>query len=336
MLSALTEGTGAITVNVGGTVYMTTLATLTRVEGSMIGALAEALSDDEVLFIDRDGPSFRYVLNYLRDPFPKPLLPGTGAEREQLAREADFYGLPGLLSRPSTNGWDGESACTQVVTQAELCGYQLRSDIHEYGQTGRPTVFNYTSYRQFPCRDLRGCSLRYMDLTGWNLRGCNLAGVDATGANFTNANLRGCNLAGVKMRAAMFFGADLCGANLTGANASGSEFKYADLRGANLVGVDASRASFEKAKLSGANLSRANLQEARLSACILYDTNFTGANVRRANFTAHFREKVEREAARGDFFGPPFEPMPPNWDPERDPEVSRSVGARFLARPIRL
>ena len=112
-MSALTDGTGAITVNVGGTVYMTTLATLTRVEGSMIGALAEALSDDEVLFIDRDGPSFRYVLNYLRDPFPKPLLPGTGAEREQLAREADFYGLPGLLSRPSTNGWDGESACTQ-------------------------------------------------------------------------------------------------------------------------------------------------------------------------------------------------------------------------------
>ena len=58
-MSALTDGTGAITVNVGGTVYMTTLATLTRVEGSMLGALAEALSDGEVLFIDRDGPSFR-------------------------------------------------------------------------------------------------------------------------------------------------------------------------------------------------------------------------------------------------------------------------------------
>ena len=39
---------------------MTTLATLTRVEGSMLGALAEALSDDEVLFIDRDGRCFRY------------------------------------------------------------------------------------------------------------------------------------------------------------------------------------------------------------------------------------------------------------------------------------
>ena len=109
---------------------MTTLATLTRVEGSMLGALAEALSDDEVLFIDRDGPSFRYVLNYLRDPFAKPLLPRDPTERDQLAREADFYGLPGLLSRPSTTeaaggDWEGESACTQVVTQAELSGYQM-------------------------------------------------------------------------------------------------------------------------------------------------------------------------------------------------------------------
>ena len=179
-MSALTGGTGAVTVNVGGTVYTTTLATLTRVEGSMLGALAEAFvaSDDEVLFIDRDGPSFRYVLNYLRDPFARPLLPRDPIERDQLAREVDFYGLPGLFGGSSTTeaagGWDGESACTQVVTQAELCGYQLRSNIHEHAtQSGQPTVFNYTSYRQFPCRDLRGCSLRFMDLTGWNLRGCN-------------------------------------------------------------------------------------------------------------------------------------------------------------------
>ena len=312
-MSALTDGTGAITVNVGGTVYMTTLSTLTRVEGSMLGALAEALSDDEVLFIDRDGPSFRYVLNYLRDPFAKPLLPSDPTEWGQLARETDFYGLPGLLSRPSTTeaaggDWKGESACTQIVTQAELSGYQFRSNIPNPCQ---PTVFNYSSYRQFPCRDLRGCSLRFMDLTGWNLRGCNLAGVDATGANFAEADLRDCNLAGV--------------------DASGADFNSADLCGANLAGVNASRACFENhANLSGANLSGANLQEARLSACRLHDTNFTGANVRRAFFNRAYREQVEREAARGDYFGPPFEPMPPNW--EQHPHISRSVGAVFNNR----
>ena len=314
---------------------MTTLATLTRVEGSMLSALAEAFvaSDDEVLYIDRDGPSFRYVLNYLRDPFAKPLLPRDPTDRDQLAREADFYGLPGLLSRPSTTeaaggDWKGESACTQIVTQAELSGFQVKSKWEE-GRDGREEK-QYQWYRQFPCCDLRGCSLRYMDLTNWNLRGCNLAGVDATGANFTNANLRGCNLAGVKMRAANFFGANLRGANLTGANASGSEFKCADLRGANLADGDMSRASFEKANLSGANLSRANLQEAKFYW--LQKVNFTGANVRRAAFdvSSEVREQVEREAARGDYFGPPFGPVPPDWDPERDPEVSRSVGARFI------
>ena len=314
-MAALTNPTGAVTVNVGGTVYMTTLATLTRVEGSMLGALAEALSDGEVLFIDRDGPSFRYVLNYLRDPFAKPLLPRDPTELDQLARETDFYGLPGLLSRPSTTeaagGWDGESACTQIVTQAELSGYQFRSNIPNPCQ---PTVFNYSSYRQFPCRDLRGCSLRFMDLTGWNLRGCNLAGVDATGANFAEADLRGCNLAGV--------------------DASGADFNSADLCGANLAGVNASRACFENhANLSGANLSGANLQEATLSPSRLYDTNFTGANVRRARIRGSngVREQVEREAARGDYFGPPFGPVPSDWDPVslRYKHISRSVGAKF-------
>ena len=314
-MAALTNPTGAVTVNVGGTVYMTTLATLTRVEGSMLGALAEALSDDEVLFIDRDGPSFRYVLNYLRDPFAKPLLPRDPAERDQLAREADFYGLPGVFGRSSTTeaegGWKGESACTQIVTQAELSGYQFRSNIPNPCQ---PTVFNYSSYRQFPCRDLRGCSLRFMDLTGWNLRGCNLAGVDATGANFAEADLRDCNLAGV--------------------DASGADFNSADLCGANLAGVNASRACFENhANLSGANLSGANLQEARFSRLQLDDTNFTGANVRRARIrgSTEVREQVEREAARGDYFGPPFGPVPSDWDPVslRYKHISRSVGAKF-------
>ena len=124
-MSALTDGTGAITVNVGGTVYMTTLATLTRVAGSMLGALAEALSDDEVLFIDRDGPSFRYVLNYLRDPFAKPLLPRDPAERDQLAREADFYGIPGLFYTMNLAGPFVASRGNQVATVYTHENYEL-------------------------------------------------------------------------------------------------------------------------------------------------------------------------------------------------------------------
>ena len=282
-MSALTDGTGAVTVNVGGTVYMTTLATLTRVEGSMLGALAEALSDDEVLFIDRDGPSFRYVLNYLRDPFAKkPLLPRDPAERDQLAREADFYGLPGVFGRSSTTeaegGWKGESTCTQTVTQAELIGIK--------------------GPRQFPCCDLRSCSLRNMNLTDWNLQGCNLAGVDATGAYFSKTSLAECNLAG----------------------------------------VNASHACFHTCSLMAANVSGANLQEAKFIDTNLGYAKFTGANVRRATFKAPLldeeREQIEREAAPGDYFGPPFGAKPPNLGPGHYPpgHVSRSVGAVFEVR----
>ena len=276
-MSALTGSTGAITVNVGGTVYKTTLATLTRVEGSMLGALAEAFaaSDDEVLFIDRDGPCFRYVLNYLRDPFAKPLLPRDPTELDQLARETAFYGLPGLLSRPSTNGWKGESACTQTVTQAELIGIK--------------------GPRQFPCCDLRSCSLRNMNLTDWNLQGCNLAGVDATGAYFSKTSLAECNLAG----------------------------------------VNASHACFHTCSLMAANVSGANLQEAKFIDTNLGYAKFTGANVRRATFKAPLldeeREQIEREAAPGDYFGPPFGAKPPNLGPGHYPpgHVSRKVGAVF-------
>ena len=236
-MSALTGGTGTITVNVGGSVYTTTLATLTRVEGSMLGALAEALSDGEVLFIDRDGPSFRYVLNYLRDPFAKPLLPRDPTERDQLAREVDFYGLPGLLGGSSTTeaaggGWKGETACTRVLPQSELYGLQSGNVIY------RPRPLNNITYvstfpngsrhgeegpfprvwKQYPCHDLRGLSLRYMDLRMWNLRGCNLAGVDATGADFTGANLSDANLSGANLQEAMLLTANLTRSKFSGAD----------------------------------------------------------------------------------------------------------------------
>ena len=75
------------------------LATLTS-RGQHAPPAGRRLSDDEVLFIDRDGPSFRYVLNYLRDPFAKPLVPRDPTDRDQLAPEVDIDGTPRLLSRP--------------------------------------------------------------------------------------------------------------------------------------------------------------------------------------------------------------------------------------------
>jgi len=123
----MTKCTDAITVNVGGTRYQTTLATLTRVEGSMLGALSESFEGDaHELFLDRDGPSFRYILNYLRDPFATPLLPRDRTERDQLRREADFYGLPVFVaSRGPFAGPFVASRGNKVATLDPLQHYEL-------------------------------------------------------------------------------------------------------------------------------------------------------------------------------------------------------------------
>lgn len=66
---------GPVTLNVGGTLYSTTLETLTRFPDSMLGAMFRAgtpippnLSPQGGghYFIDRDGKAFRHILNFLR------------------------------------------------------------------------------------------------------------------------------------------------------------------------------------------------------------------------------------------------------------------------------
>ena len=89
-----------IDVNVGGNVYTTSLASLTRFPDSMLGVMfsgrrSVAKDSRGNFFIDRDGPMFRYVLNFLRSS--KLNLPDNFQEFDQLAEEADFYQIPRLI-----------------------------------------------------------------------------------------------------------------------------------------------------------------------------------------------------------------------------------------------
>ena len=69
-----------ISLNVGGVCYSTSMATLTRYSDSMLGRmfggeLQIQTGGDGTVFIDRDGPLFRYILNFLRSDelsLPKP------------------------------------------------------------------------------------------------------------------------------------------------------------------------------------------------------------------------------------------------------------------------
>lgn len=91
---------GPVTLNVGGKLYSTTLQTLTRFPDSMLGAMFRgpqpALTDRRGnYFIDRDGKTFRHILNFLR--FGQLDLPEGYAELSLLRTEADFYQIRPLL-----------------------------------------------------------------------------------------------------------------------------------------------------------------------------------------------------------------------------------------------
>lgn len=90
-----------VRLNVGGTLYVTTRATLCK-EESFLSALVSGRHvlvvsrDDAAIFIDRDGPLFRHVLNYLRRG--RLIAPPDDATlAEELLDEARFYQLQSLV-----------------------------------------------------------------------------------------------------------------------------------------------------------------------------------------------------------------------------------------------
>jgi len=84
-------------LNVGGTVFETSRATLVQQPGSYLEALLSGryqISRDRSgrVFINRDPEHFRTILNFLRNPQAPPM-PRDLAESEALVREAGFYGV---------------------------------------------------------------------------------------------------------------------------------------------------------------------------------------------------------------------------------------------------
>ncbi|XP_016130070.1 BTB/POZ domain-containing protein KCTD6-like isoform X1 [Sinocyclocheilus grahami] len=89
-----------VTLNVGGQLYTTSLSTLQRYPDSMLGAMFRGdfpttRDTQGNYFIDRDGPLFRYILNFLRTS--KLTLPCDFKETELLRKEADFYQIEPLI-----------------------------------------------------------------------------------------------------------------------------------------------------------------------------------------------------------------------------------------------
>lgn len=91
-----------ITINVGGVLYTTYVATLTRFPDSMIATMFSGkhtmcCDDKGNYFIDRDGELFRHILNFLRNPEefePQKLCADLF---RNLQSEARYYGLLGHM-----------------------------------------------------------------------------------------------------------------------------------------------------------------------------------------------------------------------------------------------
>src|SRR5256885_1792948 len=88
-----------VKLNVGGTLYQTSLSTLTRYPDSMLGRMfAEwnGLTTQNEYFIDFDGPIFKYVLEFLRHGEAM-VLPIDVEMVKQLGIAADYFHLDALL-----------------------------------------------------------------------------------------------------------------------------------------------------------------------------------------------------------------------------------------------
>jgi hypothetical protein len=90
-----------IELNVGGSQYTTSRTTIMSCPDSMLarmisGFIQTATDSNGRIFIDRDGPLFRHILNYLRDK--RLNLPDNFSEYAQLRQEADFYRIETIIS----------------------------------------------------------------------------------------------------------------------------------------------------------------------------------------------------------------------------------------------
>jgi len=95
----VTEENSVVTLNIGGTCFSTTKATLTSSQnyftGLFSGGFRQLLDSSGHMFIDRDPTNFRYILNQLRDG--SVCLPDSPSVLMEILREAEFFAVQPLV-----------------------------------------------------------------------------------------------------------------------------------------------------------------------------------------------------------------------------------------------
>jgi uncharacterized protein YjbI with pentapeptide repeats len=266
----------AIRVDVGGTVFHTSLHTL--MEGARLGSVVfQALClqilgpgpwDQRVVpaqdpqygvkhFVDADPTPWPCWLEYLRTrrvPFVE-----AGPLRARVICDSESAGLAELAEGlGQLVDWRREElqALLARKTVVNLHGARLRGqDLSNLG--------------------FAKCLLRRADLSDCALSGCSFEGADLREADLQRAKLLQCDMRGADLRAANLAGATLPpwssglmeGVKLAGAMGwvpADRDLRQAKLKGGDLSGADLQRANLNDADLSDADLSCCNLTSATL------------------------------------------------------------------------
>ncbi|KAJ8276831.1 hypothetical protein GJAV_G00068380 [Gymnothorax javanicus] len=129
----LTKSNAPVHIDVGGHMYTSSLATLTKYPESRIGRLFDGTepivldSLKQHYFIDRDGHMFRYILNFLRTS--KLLIPDDFKDYSLLYEEARYFQLQPLLLE--LERWRQERELGRVSRPCECLVVRVAPDLGE-------------------------------------------------------------------------------------------------------------------------------------------------------------------------------------------------------------
>ncbi|XP_060679876.1 BTB/POZ domain-containing protein KCTD1 isoform X2 [Hemiscyllium ocellatum] len=129
----LTKSNAPVHIDVGGHMYTSSLATLTKFSDSRIGRLFEGTepivldSLKQHYFIDRDGQMFRYILNFLRTS--KLLIPDDFKDYSLLFEEAKYFQLQPMLIE--LERWKQERELGRVSRPCECLVVRVAPDLGE-------------------------------------------------------------------------------------------------------------------------------------------------------------------------------------------------------------
>jgi len=155
-----------VLLDVGGTHYSTTSATLTAIPDSMLGRMFSGrypikVEEDGRVSIDRDGTHFHHILTFLRDPMNVKTKIRDKGVRDEIQAEAQYYGLLEAMFTKEENpvpdrlDWIDNKTIKIPKSSSELSGFPVTNVLdpaQTYWLSQSPQVTNQWMIFEFPTK----------------------------------------------------------------------------------------------------------------------------------------------------------------------------------------